>query len=197
MHAPAHAVVWHSIDPALHAVLPHHLLGCLKAFLLGWRTVLLSTSMIRCQVTRQQSWQATRTCSAEEEEGHRNRAYGKDGVKRRNFDAPCRGFDSFSSLGPFFFGNNVLWTTVWSLSIDVLFNLQDRRTLLICPFLASWTAFVGACNGGRTRRASKRRPWAADVMARSRCVLRVLAVRCLPLRHFQVLAFERSTMTKM
>ena len=47
------------------------------------------------------------------------------------------------------------------------------------------------------RRASKRRPGAAEVMARSRHVLRVLEKRCLPLRHFQVLAFERSTMTKM
>ena len=50
---------------------------------------------------------------AEKEEGHLMRAYGKDGVKRyANFDAPCGGFDSFSSLGLFFFGNNVLWTTV-------------------------------------------------------------------------------------
>ena len=117
--------------------------------------------------------------------------------KDANFDAPCGGFDSFSSLGLFFLGNNVLSTTVWSLSIDVSFNLQDGRTLLTCPFLASWTAFVCACNGGRTRRASKRQPRAAEVMARSRHVLRVFEVRCLPLRHFQVLAFERSTMTKM
>ena len=78
-----------------------------------------------------------------------------------------------AAWGFYFFGNNVLWTTVWNLSIDVSFNLQDGRTLLICPFLASWTAFVCACNGGGTRRASKTRPRAAEVMARSRHFLRV------------------------
>ena len=175
----------------------HLVLGCRKAFSLGWRTVLLSTSIIRCQVSRQRSWQATRTCSAEEEEGHRKCAYGKDGVKRRQLWRSLRRFWQLFQPGSFFVGNNVLWTTVWSLSIDVSFNLQDGRTLLTCPFLASWTAFVCAWNGGRTRRASKRRPRAAEVMARTCHVLRVLEVRGLPLRHFQVLAFERSTMTKI
>ena len=117
--------------------------------------------------------------------------------KTPNLTLVAKVFDKFSSLALFFFANNALWTTVWSLSIDVSFNLQDGRTLLTCPFLASWTVFVCACNGGRTRRASKRRPRAAEVMARSRYVLRVLEERCLPLRHFQVLASERSTMTKM
>ena len=69
---------------------------------------------------------------------------------------------------------------------DVSLNLQDGRTLLTCPFLASWTAFVCACNGGRTRQASKRRPRAAEVMARFRHHLGILEVRCLPLTHFQV-----------
>ena len=86
----------------VHAVLPRHLLGCLKAFLLGWRTVLLSTSMIRCQVTRQRSWQATRTCSAEEEEGHRKRAYGKDSVKRRQLWRSLRRFWQLLQPGAFF-----------------------------------------------------------------------------------------------
>ena len=100
-------------------------------------------------------------------------------------DAPCRGFESFSSIVAFFLGKQCTLTTIWSLSID-FFNMQDGRTLLTCPFLASWTAFVCACNGSRTRRASKRWPWAAEVMAWSRYVLRVIEVR-----HFQVLALER------
>ena len=57
-------------------------------------------------------------------------------------------------------------------------------------------ALVCACKGGRTRQASKRRPRAVEVIAKSRHVLRVLEIRCLPLGHFQVLAFERSTNQK-
>ena len=107
-------------------------------------------------MSRQRSWQATRTCSAEEEEGLRKRAYGKDSVKRRQLWRSLRRFWQLLQPGAFiFFGNNVLLTTVWNLSIDVSFNLQDGRTLLTCPSLVSWTAFVCACNGGRTRRASK------------------------------------------
>ena len=123
MHAPAHAVVWHSINPALHAVLPRHLLGCLKAFLLGWRTVLLSTS-----------WSGVKWLDNEADKRREHVRRRKKKVtasvrtartvwKDANFDAPWGGFDSFSSLGLFFFGNNALWTTVWSLSIDVSFNL--------------------------------------------------------------------------
>ena len=145
-----------------------------------------------------QQWrrQATRTCSAEEE-GHRKRAYGKDGVKRRQFSRSLRRFWELLQPGAFFFGNNVLWTITWSLGIDVSFNFQGGRTLLTFPFLASWTAFVCASNGGRMRWASKRRTGAAEVMAKSRHVLRVLEVRCSPLRHFQVLALEQSIMTKI
>ena len=200
MHAPAHAVVWHSIDPALHAVLPRHLhasTGLSEGFFcwVEGRCYLAPADQVSSEST-------TKLTSDKSMFGGGRRITASVRTARTvskdaNFDAPCGGFDSFSSLGLFFFGNNVLWTTVWSLSIVVSFNLQDGRTLLTCPFLASWTAFVCACNGGRTRRASKRRPRAAEVMARSRHVLRVLQVRCLPLRHFQVLAFERSTMTKM
>ena len=48
-----------------------------------------------------------------------------------NFDAPCGGLDSFSSLGPFFSLETMYFELLLgSLSIDVSFNLQDGRTLL-------------------------------------------------------------------
>ena len=99
-------------------------------------------------------------------------------------DRGGRPMPSASPFSTLVTGNRPCETRIWSLSINVSFNLQDGRTLLTCPFLASWTAFVCACNGDRTRRASKMWPRAAKVMARFRHVLRVLQVRCLPLRHF-------------
>ena len=86
---------------------------------------------------------------------------------------PLRRFWELLQPGAFFFGNNVFCTTFWSLSVDVSFNLQEERTMLTYPFLASWTAFVCAGNGGRTIRASKRRPRAAEVTVLSSHVFRV------------------------
>ena len=77
MHAPAHAVVWHSIDPALHAVLPRHRLGCLKAFLLGWRMVLLSTS-----------WSGVKWLNNEADKRHYKSMFG--GGRRRSPQACVR-----------------------------------------------------------------------------------------------------------
>ena len=88
------------------AELPRHLLGCLKAFLLGWRTVLLSTSWSGVKWLDNEDDKRQEHGSAEEE-GRRLRAYGKDCIKDANFDAPRGGFDRFFSLGLFFFGNNV------------------------------------------------------------------------------------------
>ena len=101
MHAQAHAVVLHSIDPALHAVLPRHILGCLKAFLLGWRTVLLSTSWSGVK------WLYNEADKRQEHVRRRKKKVtasvrtARTVSKDANFDAPCGGFDSFSSLGLF------------------------------------------------------------------------------------------------
>ena len=159
-----------------HLLRDHVTYWAVWRLLLGWRTVLLSTS-----------WSGVKWVDneADKRQEHVRRRKKKVTASERtartvsqdaNFDAPCGGFDSFSSLGLLIFGNNVLWTIVWSLSIDVSFNLQDGRMLLTCPFLASRTAFLCACNGGRTRRASKRRPRAAEVMARSHHVSREWAI---------------------
>ena len=65
------------------------------------------------------------------------------------FDAPHGGFDSFEAWG--FFSLEAMY-------FELLFEVLTLTFRSTCPFLASWTAFVHACNGGRTRRASKRRP---------------------------------------
>ena len=101
---------WHSIDPALHAVyvlvlpVPRHPLGCLKAFLLGSRTVLLSTSWSGVK------WRLRNEADKRQEHVRRRKKKVSASVrtartesKDANFDAPCGGFDKFSSLGLFFF----------------------------------------------------------------------------------------------
>ena len=153
----------------------------------GLKDGVAQQQLIVCQMTRQRRRQATRTWFRGRRRRRSPLACERQGrcQKTPTWTLLADLLTASPAWGFFFFGNNVLWTSIWSLSIDISFNLQDGRTLLTCPFLAIWTAFVCACNSGRTRQALKRRPWAAKVMAKSRHVLRVLEVRCLPLRHFR------------
>ena len=90
-----------TLDRSCSVVLPRHLLDCLKAFLLGWRTVLLSRSWSAWQVSKDSTSKTT----------SEKNMFG--GVRRRsphacvwqgrcpkdtNCDAPCGGFESFPSL---------------------------------------------------------------------------------------------------
>ena len=122
MHAPAYAVVWqwHSIDPALHAV--DLLLYCHAT--INWAVWRLFCSVEgRCCLAPAWSGVKRHDNEADKRQEHVRQRKKKGTAstsvrttrtvsKDANFDAPCGGFDSFSSLGLFFFGNNVLWTTV-------------------------------------------------------------------------------------
>ena len=77
--------------------------GLSEGFFVGLKDGVAWHQLIRCQVTRRRrSWQVTRLCSAEEEEGHRKRAYGKDGVKRRQLWRSLRRFWQILQPGAFF-----------------------------------------------------------------------------------------------
>ena len=110
------------------AVLARPLLGCLKAFLLGWRAVLLSTSWsgVKWLDNKDEKWQEP--YSAEEEEGYRMCAYGRDGVKRRQ-----------------------LWRSLqlrrfWQLLQPGIFSLETMYFKLLFEVLA--LAFRSTCKTG-------------------------------------------------
>ena len=83
-----------------------------------------------------------------------------------------------------------------ALKKSLVANLSAKRQLSVAK-LSAKRIFSLAKRDFLVANGRMAADFSSPVMAWFRHVLRVLEVRCLPLRHFQGLAFERSTITKM